>query len=186
MIFFCNLHGNIVNTCIPFIPIILQLMHSFHQVIVPRPPHNTWQSLLTDLRSKLSRPPAMFMFRNVFFWLEWPDDLEYGAIDKVKRLNLTTLLQTRREQTILPFGQRSKCIVVPPLVNQMGVHEVNKFSGSSKKVFVDPSFAMLHHYRVDLGGGVNNAYVIDRRMADFADRIVERAWSRHVSIVERS
>lgn len=128
----------------------------------------------------------MFMFRNAFFWLEWPNNPKYAAIDKVTRLNLTTLLKTRRERTILPYGQRSKCIVAPLRVNHMGVHEVNDYSdGMESKVFVDPSFGLLHHYRVDLGGGVNSPYVTDTRMADFADQIIDWTWRRHKSIVDR-
>ena len=151
-------------------------------MIVPRPPHNNWLSLLTHLRSKVSTPPAMFMFRNVFFWLEWPDDRKYAAVRRVKSFNLTTLLKTRREREILPFGMRSKCIVVPWAVNQMGTHQVNVLSRTGTKVFVDESYALLHHYRVDMDSGVNNPYLTDTRMADFAKELIVRAWRQHYKV----
>lgn len=155
------------------------------EVIVPQPPYNNWQSMLRDLRSKLTKPPAMFMFRNVFFWLEWPNDRKYAAIKKVIRLNLTTLLKTRRELEMQSYSQRSKCIVVPHNVVHMGVHDVNEYIDHQQMtVFVDPSYGLLHHYRVDLGGGINHPYKIDTRMGDFAEQVIDRTWRRHESILK--
>ena len=99
---------------------------------------------------------------HVLFWLEWPDDRRYAAVHGVERFKLTTLLKTHREREILPFGIRSKCIVVPWGVNQMGTHEVNVFSRTGTKLFVDEIYALLHHYRVDMDGGVKNTYLTDR------------------------
>ena len=154
------------------------------QVIVPRAPHNNWSSLLKELRSKLSRPPALFMFRNVFFWLEWPNDPKYAAVDKVLRLNLTTLLKTRRQVHMEPYSQRSKCIVVPRGIVDMGVHEVNTFFDQEQMTaYVDASYGLLHHYRVDLGGGVNQPFEVDTRMWDFAQLLIDNTWYRHESIL---
>ena len=61
----------------------------------------------------------------------------------------------------------------------MGTHEVNVFSRTGTKLFVDESYALLHHYRVDMDGGVNNTYLTDTRMADFAKEIIVRAWRQH-------
>jgi len=154
------------------------------QVIVPRPPHDNWSSLLKELRSKLSRPPALFMFRNVFFWLEWPNDPKYAAVEKVVRLNLTTLLKTRRQVYMERYSQRSKCIVVPRAILDMGVHEVNTYYDYEQMTaYVDASYGLLHHYRVDLGGGIDQPYQVDTRMWDFAQLIIDRTWHLHESIL---
>ena len=61
----------------------------------------------------------------------------------------------------------------------MGIHEVNEFSRTGTKAFVDESCALLQDYPVDMEGGVNNTYLADTHMADFAKEIIVRASRQH-------
>ncbi|XP_074646445.1 beta-1,4-galactosyltransferase galt-1-like [Tubulanus polymorphus] len=142
---------------------------------VPRR-HRTWRGLIDGIRAKNNgAEPASVMFLNTFFKTEWPDDEETGANATLKKLNLESLLKTRREPRVHGAGQRSKNIVVASRALVLGVHNVWEYSGAgSRDSYVCArDEGLLHHYRNWESKGDTN-YVKDRHMLTFADDLVKR------------
>ena len=146
------------------------------EFIVPQGAHATWISALSE-----AVPGGAYMFRNAFFWRDWPDDVTFADTEAVRRHELVTLLKTKRQEELNPFYERSKCIVAPPSVVAMGVHNVVAFAGdASGHVEVEPSLGMVYHYRgVLTPSDVDVANTRDRRMHSFASGIIRKVARRH-------
>ncbi|RUS73384.1 hypothetical protein EGW08_018862, partial [Elysia chlorotica] len=94
----------------------------------------------TELISRVRKPPParspihliqrharknrdIFIFQCTFFRKEWPRPLpEFETVSS--KLKSSVMGYTRRETEILPAGTRSKMIVNPRLVQEVGVHQV--------------------------------------------------------------
>ncbi|UYV79705.1 hypothetical protein LAZ67_18000360 [Cordylochernes scorpioides] len=136
------------------------LMIDLDEYIIPH--RNDSLPIMLDqlLRKNPSRTGA-FSFQNSFFYLQWPDDsasLPYP---------LVTLAKTRRKAKFHAHKQRSKCIVLPERVVEMGNHFVWEFAAGKAMANVAPDLGFLHHYRVCEFGGddcINTSSVTDRRV----------------------
>ena len=125
------------------------------EFIVPLKDSN-WAELLSRLHvpssdvartHQIQRPAKehrdIFIFQCTFFRKEWPQPLpKFETVNS--RLKSSVLGFTQREREILPAGSRSKMIVNPRLVQEVGVHQV--WEGEASLV-VPPSLGLLHHYR---------------------------------------
>lgn len=167
------------------------LMIDFDEYIVPNLDDNL-PSLLTrldNLNNNLARSGG-YSFQNAFFYLQWPDDvnqitssnsnsINYHAndrrLDTPKRKDaaynngLLTLLKTQRKSKLHIHKQRSKCIIQPENVVEMGNHFVWEFMPLKGMINVAPKFAYLHHYRICEFGGddcITAASTVDRRVPD--------------------
>ena len=61
---------------------------------------------------------------------------------------LRTLYKTSRQEKVHRHGVRSKFIVRPEAVLEVGNHNVwQAVRGRTRQVRVDPSLALVHHYR---------------------------------------
>ena len=124
------------------------------EFIVPLEDTN-WRQLV----ARLHTPPAdsektrhlrrrwrdrnIFIFQCTFFRKEWPQPLHaYKSISA--KLKSAVLGYTLRETQVLPAGSRSKMIVNPRSVQEVGVHEV--WQGESSLV-VPSTVGLLYHYR---------------------------------------
>lgn len=147
------------------------------EFIVPRGVHETWSSML----SVLPLGGNAYMFRNAFFWRDWPDDSTYADAEAARQYELITLLKTTRQEELNPYYERSKCIVAPSSVVAMGVHNVVAFADDSDyHVEVDPRRGMVHHYRrVLTPSDIEVESTRDRRMLSFADEIIRKVARRH-------
>ncbi|KAK2145676.1 hypothetical protein LSH36_664g01039 [Paralvinella palmiformis] len=126
-----------------------------------------------------------FLFRNAFFRIDWPDEGADRSADE--QLRLKTLLKLRREDEIWPFYQRTKYILVPKAVLQIGIHYVFEFvhSGINHKE-VPADVALLHHYREWSGNNSGTLGVVDKEMLRFADPLRQsvRAVHRTLGLVD--
>ena len=128
--------------------------------------------------------PAAYLVQNVFFRTNWPDDRRADNDSNVRRLDLVTLLKTRREDRPYPHYARSKYVAWTRAAAMLAVHSVMQFVDDPQMmhVLVDERDALLHHYRqwdgdsLDLG---SNVPTVDRRMHDFYADIVDRTATRH-------
>lgn len=68
-----------------------------------------------------------YSFQNIFFYLQWEDDVSiFTTKDKVEA-SMITLKKTRRRTKLHPHKQRSKYICRPELVIEAGNHFVWEF-----------------------------------------------------------
>ncbi|KAK8767201.1 hypothetical protein V5799_006022 [Amblyomma americanum] len=133
-------------------------------------------------RNKSGRAGA-YSFRNAFFYLQWPDD-PVAAKDK---LPLVTLRKTMRKLHLHAHRQRSKCILEPESVVEVGNHFVWEFLAGKTTVNVASSVAFLHHYRVcEFGGNdcVNATSVRDTKVYYWKPRLLE-AVGRRMKMLRR-
>ena len=147
------------------------------EVIVPRHPATNWHTIIASVPPHASR--HSLLFRNAFFPTDWP--ATHNATDSMARqLHLDSLLHTRRQPLVLPVYERSKYIVSPGVALMVGVHYVHRFFNGTRALDypVPPGVAMLHHYRLSLGGPYADG-VSDQRMTRFADELVKRVSRLH-------
>ncbi len=163
------------------------LMIDIDELIIPYK-HQNLLSMLKALNQINTDRTGAYSFRNAFFYSQWPND---NSIENNIPYPLTTLLKTRRKTELNIHKQRSKCIVIPEMIQEMGNHFVWEFSPTKSMVNVDPRIANLHHYRVCEFGGddcVKSSSTIDRRIhfwkEDLIDSIKERInnMSKHCNI----
>ncbi|CAN8031035.1 unnamed protein product [Ixodes persulcatus] len=142
----------------------------------------TLPAMLRRLHTAHQRAGA-HSFRNAFFYLQWPDD-PAAARD---RLPLVTMRKTLRKAHLHAHRQRSKCILEPESVVEVGNHFVWEFLAGKATVNVASSVAFLHHYRVcEFGGNdcVNATSVRDARLHFWKPRLLE-AVGRRVRMLRR-
>lgn len=161
------------------------LMIDFDEFIIPNQDASLPELVgrLSKLNNNAARAGA-YSFQNGFFYLQWPDDGEVGegngslavpANAEKDALKLLTLSKTRRKAKLHIHKQRSKCLVRPDQVVEMGNHFVWEFVAGKAMINVAPRFAFLHHYRICEFGGddcVHASSVVDRR--------VPEAWGRQL------
>ncbi|CAN8003434.1 unnamed protein product [Ixodes hexagonus] len=124
-----------------------------------------------------------YSFRNAFFYLQWPDD----PIAAQDRLPLVTLRKTLRKAHLHAHRQRSKCILEPESVVEVGNHFVWEFLAGKTTVNVASSVAFLHHYRVcEFGGNdcINTTSVRDTGVYFWKPRLLE-AVTRRMRMLRR-
>lgn len=134
-----------------------------------------------------------FSFKNAFFYLQWPDDPEYlklananpgrQANEKSTKNNLpvylTTLAKTRRRATLHSHRERSKLIVVPDYIVEVGNHFVWQFLPNKHSFHIDEKAAFLHHYRICEFGGtdcLNSPSTIDHRIKNlYSKELIQKS-----------
>ncbi|CAH1794240.1 unnamed protein product [Owenia fusiformis] len=145
------------------------LMIDLDEYIIPYE-HNTLNSMMSDIH--LSHRDASFIFRNGFFYLQHPDDMTIPDNPP-----LSTLRKTTRLIKLHPHNQRSKYIVDPLGVAEVGNHFVwSHISGYTTKLVSD-KIAFTHHYRICEFGGddcVKLPHTTDRRAHYFASKLLPR------------
>ena len=87
-------------------------------------------------------------------------------------------MKTRREVFIYEHAARSKAIVNPRKVDLMTIHYVKvSYKRKSKLYVVDPSVAVLHHYR---NKEKSSNWVVDRTMFKYSKDLIGRMSKLHV------
>ncbi|GFO02713.1 upf0392 protein f13g3.3 [Plakobranchus ocellatus] len=121
------------------------------EFIVPLQDSN-WTQLVSRLRS----PPSdstnslekkdydIFIFRCVFFRKEWHQPAP-GFETLASKIQSAVLGYTRREKKVLPTGVRSKLILNPRSVQEVGVHQV--WQSSAEQLSVPSDIGLVYHYR---------------------------------------
>lgn len=149
------------------------LMIDLDEYIIPHK-NASLRILMTHLgrNHKSAERTGAYSFQNAFFYLQWPDD----EASKSLPYKLLTLQKTTRKSKFHAHKQRSKCIVLPERIVEMGNHFVWEFATGKAMTNVAPEAAFLHHYRVcEFGGNdcINTTHVIDRRAYTWKDQLVE-------------
>ncbi|GAB6031050.1 hypothetical protein CHUAL_007864 [Chamberlinius hualienensis] len=143
-------------------------------------PHRnfTLGSMVHEFQKKIDPQKAgSFSFMNSFFYLQWPNDPN----SKDLQVPLITLQKTKRRAKLHPHKQRSKCIIVPSYVVEMGNHFVWEFIVGKGSINVPPEIAFLHHYRIcEFGGNdcVKTQSVTDRTLYRYKTSLVQRVLDR--------
>jgi Glycosyltransferase family 92 len=118
----------------------------FDEYMMPKK-HDSLTDLLQDLEGQEANF-SMVMFRNAFFYLQWPDDR--GA----SNTNLMTLKKTRRNKYLHKANMRSKYICKPEEVVEVGNHFVwESRAPQAKQLVLGIDEGFLHHYRICEFGG---------------------------------
>ncbi len=113
-----------------------------------------------------------YVFQCVFYRTDWDDDVRYSH-HLVKKLNIESLLKTKREPKPWPYNQRSKLMVIPQKIDITGIHTIWKPSDPGLKQFFVPfDIARLHHYR--RFDDINNNWIVDDIMVQFQEKLIDR------------
>lgn len=146
------------------------------EFIVPHK-HDHLAAMMQELRSKTDMAKAgSYSFMNAFFYLQWPNDTNSKGL-----LPLVTLMKTRRRSRFHPHKQRSKYMVVPPFVVELGNHFVWEFVAGKGTVNVAPEVGFLHHYRVCEFGGddcIKTVSVQDRTVYKHKGELIKKVNQR--------
>ncbi|XP_076366130.1 beta-1,4-galactosyltransferase galt-1-like [Tachypleus tridentatus] len=158
------------------------LMLDLDEFIIPSG-NVTYETFLADI-TKLKRgpyQPSSFVFQNVFFYLYWDNDTSaYNEKPETPPANIPYLLtqyKTRRLKYPMKHGSRSKFIVVPERVLEVGNHVVWRVVPRSQNIKVPFSKASLHHYRICENGGhrcLKQPSVVDRTALRFNSTLLSR------------
>lgn len=170
---------------------VLRTMHLFHYVIIldfdeyiiPRE-HDNYLEMLEKLEEDNKRirgKPGSFVFRNTFFYLYWENDTTSYGVEPEKPPDWTpyfvTQYKTRRLATSMKVGSRSKYILVPERVIEVGNHVVWRHASGSRSIQVPESMALLHHYRICEFGGfscLKKPSLVDRTANKFGRELLNR------------
>ena len=151
--------------------------------IIPRTASN-WSELIAQLKRR-HPSHSNFQFLHTVFRSEWPSPAE-GFKAAAEEYKSKVLGFTRRESFIFPSVDRSKMIVDPRAVDEIGIHHIR-----GRFHVVAPADGLLHHYTsttaINSGPDISrlkkrNTPVIDRHAAEtFGEQLsalLQRAWSR--------
>lgn len=133
-------------------------MVDFDEFLVPRK-HRT----LLQLIASYDKEYSSYVFQNVFFYLYWENDT-IATYDKLHQEGipavpdngepyLLTPLKTRRLTTPHKHNVRSKYIVRPERVVELGNHQVWEYVGAKSVKQVPDTDGLSHHYRICEYGG---------------------------------
>jgi len=110
--------------------------------------HDDLYSLLNQLDQKSI---GSFVFQNSFFYLYWENATISGEGHDIPYL--ITQFKTRRLTKLHKHGIRSKYIVKPDQIIEVGNHVVWEHISGSKSFKIEPSYGSSHHYRICEFGG---------------------------------
>uniref|UniRef100_A0A8D8YWY8 Glycosyltransferase family 92 protein n=1 Tax=Cacopsylla melanoneura TaxID=428564 RepID=A0A8D8YWY8_9HEMI len=117
------------------------------EFIVPKN-NTTLVELISWLSKHLSTHSiGSYSFQNAFFYLQWPND---DSIDLGNRFesSLVSISKTKRKLKLHPHKQRSKYIIRPEHVVEVGNHFVWEFIPGHGSLNVPQNTVILHHYRI--------------------------------------
>lgn len=118
----------------------------FDEYLMPKK-HDTLTELLQDIETQGANFSSI-LFRNAFFYLQWPDDGD--ALNS----QLVTMKKTRRKKYLHSTRKRSKYICKPEKVVEVGNHFVwESRSPQMKQLTLGLDEGFLHHYRICEFGG---------------------------------
>ncbi|XP_042879973.1 uncharacterized protein LOC122258227 [Penaeus japonicus] len=171
----------------------LTAMVDVDEYLVPRK-HNTLPELIKSFWEY-----DCYIFQNVFFYLYWENDTAvhdtlYGNDNALGTSlfgeealvpYLLTAYKTRRLTAPHKPGQRSKYIVRPERVVEVGNHVVWEHVGGKKVKNVSPDLGLSHHYRICEFGGfdcLKQPNQVDRRTHEWLIPLAKRVASSCSSI----
>ncbi|ESO86697.1 hypothetical protein LOTGIDRAFT_166972 [Lottia gigantea] len=144
---------------------------------------SSWQSMTSSILSKHPNCGAI-SFRNAFFPIIFKD----GAVDFpgktiARKMGLTFLLKTTRTK-LHTIGDRSKLLVRPETIHQMGIHGVQKFLNSKMTTCPvnNPKDALLHHYRFKKASDMRSPYTDDHTFQKYSNELISRVQKRFQKI----
>ena len=152
------------------------------EIIVPKA-HHTWKELLArlhkDYKQKRFSKFAAFNFQCVFFRTDWPDDGNVTSLPAARKYGLLSLLKTKRERDVFPWGMRSKFILDPLKVAVVGIHNVWRFIANRyMENNVQADMGLVHHYRY-WAEPADGPWVVDDSLHKYTDVILSRVRERH-------
>uniref|UniRef100_A0A8D9AU23 Glycosyltransferase family 92 protein n=1 Tax=Cacopsylla melanoneura TaxID=428564 RepID=A0A8D9AU23_9HEMI len=144
------------------------------EFIVPKN-NTTLVELISWLSKHLSTHSiGSYSFQNAFFYLQWPND---DSIDLGNRFesSLVSISKTKRKLKLHPHKQRSKYIIRPEHVVEVGNHFVWEFIPGHGSLNVPQNTGILHHYRIcEFGGNdcIKQKHVEDRTAHRYKTQLV--------------
>ena len=141
------------------------------EVIVPMR-HNSWLDLMSEV-SGTKLMSKTFIFPNVFFREEWAVNPTYSKNPLVNKLQLRTLLYTKREHKTWPHRMRSKYISPSNGLYSVGIHFPWQSASQLSDHTVSENDGILFHYR-NWEDYSEASFANQTRMFDFAESILNR------------
>ncbi|KAI5723748.1 hypothetical protein M8J76_010411 [Diaphorina citri] len=154
------------------------------EFIVPK--HNTTLVELIHWLSKhlSTHSIGSYSFQNAFFYLQWPNDDSIRSWNRFET-GLVSIAKTKRKAKLHPHKQRSKYIIRPEFVVEVGNHFVWEFLPGHASLNVPQNAGILHHYRIcEFGGNdcIKKKYVEDRTAHRYKSQLlasVEAVYRRY-------
>lgn len=154
------------------------LMIDMDEMIVPHQ-HSSLSQMIESIYKLPQVVPradkiGAFSFMNNFFYQTWPNDPAVGN----NSAPLITYRKTRRKKVFTRHRIRSKCIVLPLHVNEMGNHFVWSFQPGWSSFNVPYPIGFSHHYRhvCEFGGNdcLKTTSVTDNRTHFWYKELIHR------------
>ncbi|KAG8191806.1 hypothetical protein JTE90_022799 [Oedothorax gibbosus] len=159
----------------------------FDEYIIPRE-HDNYLDMIHQLEEdhkNIRGQAGSFVFKNVFFYLYWENDTTSFGVEPEKAPQyvpyLLTQYKTRRLSTAMKVGSRSKFIVVPERIVEVGNHVVWRHTSGSRAINAPDTIGLLHHYRICEFGGfscLKKESVTDRTAQKFGSELLKRVMRR--------
>ncbi|GFY54159.1 glycosyltransferase family 92 protein [Trichonephila inaurata madagascariensis] len=177
---FSSLNDCVFRTMYLFHYVILL---DFDEYIVPRE-HESYLDMLHQLEEDnkhIRGRPGSFVFKNTFFYLYWENDTTVYGVEPERPPQwvpyFLTQYKTRRLSSSMKVGSRSKYIVVPERILEVGNHVVWRHTSGSRAISVPDTVALLHHYRICEFGGfscLKKENLVDRTAIKFGPDLLKR------------
>ena len=149
------------------------------EVIVPRELGHTWSDMMASFLTMYKNASSYF-FRNTYYFDDVPEytPLLNGALYDVPKTN-HMLRHVYRSKNL----KRGKSILNTELVKVVTGHQADKCTfNPCKEAIIEPTVALVHHYRKGCQDGVKNCYeafrkdiILDTRLWEFKDKLISRS-----------
>ena len=114
------------------------------EMVVPRN-HSSWFSMITSVKNYSQH--AGFSINSVFFDPNWSQEGSSSEVSIKHRVTLHRLTNIVRTKQLSRY--RTKCMVNPRRIFEIGIHHVSKpVVASLETVKLPEEFVLLHHYRI--------------------------------------
>ncbi|GFT65553.1 glycosyltransferase family 92 protein [Nephila pilipes] len=139
---FSSLNDCVFRTMYLFHYVILL---DFDEYIIPRE-HESYLDMIKQLEEdnkQIRGRPGSFVFKNTFFYLYWENDTTVYGVEPEKPPQwvpyFLTQYKTRRLSSSMKIGSRSKYIVVPERILEVGNHVVWRHTSGKKLIICNSS-----------------------------------------------
>ena len=135
------------------------------EMVVPKK-HTNWSSMLTSIKNYTHH--AGFSINSVFFDPEWRQKDSGYAVGGPRLRSLMDIVRTKYLSSF-----RSKCMVNPQRIFEIGIHHVSKpIMATLQTVKLPEEIVLLHHYRRrDLAGPFFSKHIVDNSLLAYTSQL---------------
>ncbi|KAK2190749.1 hypothetical protein NP493_71g05013 [Ridgeia piscesae] len=135
------------------------------EMVVPKK-HTNWSSMITSIKNYTHH--AGFSINSVFFDPEWRQKDSGYAVGGPRLRSLMDIVRTKYLSSF-----RSKCMVNPRRIFEIGIHHVSKpIMATLQTVKLPEEIVLLHHYRRrDLAGPFFSKHIVDNSLLAYTSQL---------------